>query len=140
MKKYSFRVIAVLICILLVAAVPVYAAAEDSVQPRWTEISLYQCVMTKQTGLFSNAHVESYVATYSADSSINLTVTVQESSGGSFVDTSRSWSDSGNGYASVIKDIKLPSGNYRIKSVATIYSSSGQYIETVTRYSDDIII
>lgn len=144
MKNRLIRTVALFVCIFCLMSVvsfPAYAAGEeDGPQPRWTEISVFPCSMTRQNGLFTNVHLLGSVTTYSSYSKIELTVTVQESTGGTFTDTSRTWSTSGNGYAGVTKDIKLSSGSYRLKAVATIYSSSGQYIETVTNYSNDIII
>lgn len=144
MKNRLIRIAALVVCMICLTSViafPAYAAGEDDgLQPRWTEISIFPCSLTRQNGLFTNAHLLGSVTTYSSYSKIELTVTVQESIGGTFTDTSRTWSASGNGYAGVTKDIKLPSGSYRLKAVATIYSSSGQYIETVTNYSSDIIV
>jgi len=144
MKNLLIRTAALVVCMICltsIIAIPAYAAGEkNGPQPRWTEISVFPCSLTRQSGLFTNAHLLGSVTTYSSYSKIELTVTVQEFTGGAFTDTSRSWSASGNGYAGVTKDIKLPAGSYRLKAVATIYSASGQYIETVTNYSSDIII
>lgn len=144
MKKHSIRFIALLVCFILIASVPVYAVSGRDdvrpVQPRWNELGTFQCTMTRQNGLFTNARAASTVSTYSAHSKLELTVTVQEYSGGAFVDTSRTWSSSGTGSTSIGKDLNLPSGNYRTKAVVVVYSSSGAYIETVTKYSTDIMI
>ena len=144
MKKYSIRFLAMMICIVLIASVPVYAASQEggdyTIQPRWTELGTFQCTMTRQSGLFTNARAASTVSTYSAHSKVELTVTVQEYSGGTFVDTSLTWSSSGTGATSIGKDLNLPSGNYRIKAVVAVYSSTGAYIETITKYSSDIVI
>lgn len=148
MKKISIFTTVLLICLMLLAAFPAYADGgsgnggngEQGIQPRWTEISIFPCSITRKDGLFTNAHVLSSVTTYSVYSKIELAVTIQEKSGSSFVDTSHTWSFSGNGYAGGTKDLKLPSGVYRVKAVAVIYSSSGQYIETVTNYSTDVVI
>lgn len=148
MKKMFVRTLALLVCLMLMVSFPAYAETGNktygndtpTIQPRWTEISIFGCSMERRLGLFTNAHTLASVTTYSVHSQITLTVTVQQHDGSSFVDTSRTWSFSGNGYAGGTKDLKLPEGSYRIKAVAVIYSSSGQYIETVTNYSTDIII
>ena len=148
MKKVSIRTMALLVCFILMFSFPAYAATgketygndTPTIQPRWTEISIFMHSMERKNGLFTNTHTLASIITYSVYSQISLTVTVQEHNGTAFVDTSRTWSFSGEGYAGGTKDLNLPSGSYRLKCVAVIHSSSGQYIETVTRYSDDIII
>lgn len=148
MKKVFVRTMALLVCFMLMISFPAYAETGNetpgddtpTIQPRWTEISIFPCSMEYKPGLFTNVHTLASVTTYSVYSKITLTVTVQKHNGASFADTSTTWSFSGDGYAGGTKDLKLSSGSYRIKAVATIYSSSGKYIETVTVYSDDIII
>ena len=143
MKKISMFAMLLLLCLTLIAAFPAYAdngSDYQSIQPRWTEASIFPCSITRKDGLFTNAHVLCSVTTYSSYSKIELTVTIQEKSGSDFVDTSHTWFFSGNGYAGGTKDLKLSSGTYRVKGVAVIYSSSGQYIETVTNDSSDIVI
>lgn len=143
MKKLFVYTMVLLVCFMSLMSFPAYAEIEDdgpTIQPRWTEISIFPCSMERRIGLFTNAHTLASVTTYSVYSKITLTVTLQEHNGTSFVDTTTTWSFSGDGYAGGTKDLNLPSGLYRIKAVAVIYSSSGKYIETVTRYSDDIII
>lgn len=148
MKKVFVRTIALLVCLMVMISFPAYAETGNetpgddtpTIQPRWTEISIFGCSMERRNGLFTNAHTLASVTTYSVYSQITLTVTLQQHDGSSFADTSTTWSFSGNGYAGGPKDLNLSSGSYRIKAVAVIYSSSGKYIETVTNYSADIII
>ena len=75
-----------------------------------------------------------------AYSKIEMTLTIQVWSNGAYIDTSNSWTSSGSGATSIEKNIKLSQGNYRAKSVVKVYSSSGTYLETVTKYSADIVI
>ena len=148
MKKIFVRTMALLVCFMLMISFPAYAETGNetpgddtpTIQPRWTEIGIFGCSMEYNPALFTNAHTLASVTTYSLHSKITLTVTVQQHDGSSFVDTSTTWSFSGDGYAGGTKDLKLSSGSYRIKAVAVIYSSSGQYIETVTNYSADILV
>ena len=148
MKRISVCTMVLLVCFMLCMSFPAYAETgtvthgndDPVIQPRWTEISLFPCVMEEKNGFFSNAHTLASVTTYSSSSSITLTVTLQKHDSTDFQDTSTTWSFSGKGYAGGTKDLNLASGSYRIKAVAVIYSSSGKYIETVTRYSADIII
>ena len=148
MKKVFVRTMALLVCFMLMISFPAYAetgnetSGDDTptIQPRWTEISIFPCSIERTNGLFTNAHTLASVTTYSLSSQITLTVTLQKRNSTAFADTSTTWSFSGDGYAGGTKDLKLSSGSYRIKAVAVIYSSSGKYIETVTSYSVDIII
>lgn len=144
MKRLSVCLVALLVCCTLFAALPAFAEAPANVapgiQPRWAELGTFRCSLERKIGLFTNAYVYSSASTDSAYSTINMTVTIQEWNGSEYVDTSHTWSSSGNGSTSVSKNVKLPEGSYRAKSVVTVYSSSGQYIETITIYSGDIII
>lgn len=144
MKKRSIRFLAMMICFVLIASVPVYAVSQGegdhTIQPRWTELGTFQCSMVRQSGFFTNSRAASTVSTYSAHSKLELTLTIQEWNGSTYVDTSRTWSSSGTGATSIGKDLNLPSGSYRAKAVVVVYSSTGAYIETVTKYSSDIVI
>ena len=148
MKKVFVRTMALLVCFMLMISFPAYAETGNktsgdetpTIQPRWTEIGIFGCSMEYKPALFTNAEAFASVTTYSLQSKITLTITVQQHNGTAFTDTSRTWSYSGDGYAGGTKNLNLSSGSYRIKAVAVIYSSSGQYIETVTRYSGDIIV
>ena len=58
MKKKLIRMVSLVVCVLMISACfPVYAQSssnEDfSIQPRWTELSTYQCSLTSHSGLFS---------------------------------------------------------------------------------------
>ena len=71
MKKKLIRMVSLVVCVLMISACfPVYAQSssnEDfSIQPRWTELSTYQCSLTSHSGLFSNAKVASTASTHSA--------------------------------------------------------------------------
>lgn len=145
MKKNITRMMAVVLCVILMAsAFPASAQTKElalpGIRPLWDELFTFQCSMTRHSGLFSNANVATTAATDSAYSKIDLTVTIQVRGTGGWTDTSYVWTNSGTAVASVDKNVSLASGNYRTKSVAVVYSSSGQYIETITRYSGDIII
>lgn len=133
MKKKLIRMVSLVVCVLMISACfPVYAQSssnEDfSIQPRWTELSTYQCSLTSHSGLFSNATVASTASTHSAYSKIEMTLTIQVWSNGAYIDTSNSWTSSGSGATSIEKNIKLSQGNYRAKSVVKVYSSSGTYL------------
>ena len=144
MKKLSLRMVAVLmLCVLAGCAFSALAASDtagNAVQPRWTELWTFQCAMDHKDGWFTNAHVASTVSTHHSASKLELTLTLQVMSGGAFTDTDRVWTSSGSGATSIGKDLNLAEGNYRAKAVVKVYSSSGEYLETVTMYSNDILI
>ena len=145
MKKSFVRMLVLAVCIAVMLAMsPVYAQEvsfeNGQIQPRWIELNTFQCALERQSGLFSNAKVASTASTSGAYSKIEMTLTIQVWSNGAYIDTSNSWTSSGSGATSIEKNIKLSQGNYRAKSVVKVYSSSGTYLETVTKYSADIVI
>lgn len=140
MKKVLFRAMTLILCLVVMGAAFPAFASDSQIQPRWTALGTFQCGMSNKSGLFSNANAYSTASTKSADDKINMTLTIQVWSGGAYVDTDKSWSSSGTGATSVDKNMSLSKGNYRAKSVVDVYSSSGAYIETITRYSNDIVI
>lgn len=145
MKKSFVRMMAVVLCAVLMAtafsanAQP-YDGGSYGVRPLWDALGLFQSSMSNLNGIFSNANANCTASADSVTNKVVLTMTIQEFTGSGFTDTSRVWTSSGNGVASLDKNMKLPAGSYRAKCVAVVYSSTGQYIETVTVYSNDIII
>ena len=140
MKKFLSRTFSIGLAMLLILLTPTaFADAAVSVQPRWAELNTYQCALSYRQGLFSNANVASTAVTHSASSRLDLTLTIQIWNGGEYVDTSNSWTASGTGATSIDKNVMLSQGNYRAKAVVNVYAGS-VYIETVTRYSDSMIV
>lgn len=141
MKKWLKRICTLISIIILSANVfSAFAGVPYPAQPRWTELATYQCALKSKNGLFSNANVATTASTHSAFSSLTLTLTIQIWNGSEYIDTDNSWSASGKGATSIEKNVQLGQGNYRAKAVVNIYSSIGAYIETVTRYSDTMVI
>lgn len=137
MRTAVSRVLSMSMIVLLILLTPtVYA----DIMPRWAELNTYQCALSYRQGLFSNANVASTASTHSVSSKLELTLTIQIWNGSEYVDTSNSWSSSGSGATSIEKNVMLGQGNYRAKSVVNVYSAGSSYIETVTRYSDSMII
>ena len=114
-----------ILVILLTFSVAVFA--ESSPQPRWKQLS-------------SNARVFASADSYNGTTQITLTVTIQKWNGSSYVNTSYTWSSSGRATATVDKNISLASGNYIAHCVATVYDANGNYVETVTKDTNEIII
>ena len=141
MKKVLARVATFILGIMMITVLAVPVLAEESqIQPRWEALSTFQCTMDNVSNLFSNANVSSTASTKSAYSKLTMTLTIQVWNGSAYVDTERSWTSSGTGATSIGKNVMLDPGNYRAKSVVAVSSSSGAYIETITRYSNDIVI
>lgn len=71
---------------------------------------------------------------------LSITTTVQMWNGGGYVNTGTSWSASGTGAAEISQNTKLSPGQYRTITSVAVYSAQGAYIETVTQYSNSIVI
>ena len=145
MKKSFVRMMAVVLCaVLMASAFSANAQPYDSnsygVRPLWDALGIFYTSMSNLNGLFNNAKAGCTASADSLSNKIELTMTIQPFTGGGFTDTSRVWTTSGYGAVSLEKNMSLPTGSYRAKCVAVVYSSTGQYVETVTRYSNDIII
>lgn len=91
-------------------------------------------------GLCNNAEILSYATCDDYDYAINLTVTLTRWDGSKYVDTSKTWSDSGAGRAGVSKTFHLGEGNYVARVDVTVYDKNGAFIESETVYSKELII
>ena len=139
MKSTIKKVVSVTLVFML-ALICCTGVLAEGVEPRWKELSTMSCSLTRTNGLFNNASLSSHASSWNNDNTIALTVTIQKWNGSSYINTSYSWTDSGKGMASVNKNVNLASGNYIAHAVATVYNSSGSYVETVTLDSSEIII
>ncbi len=139
MKHSSKKVLSILLIFILVFAC-CYSVLAEEPSPRWKELSTLSCRLERQSGFLSNAHVYSHAASWNNDNTINLTITIQKWNGSSYANTAYSWSSSGKGSATVDTNMSLSAGNYIAHAVVTVYNSSGNYVETVTQDSSEIII
>ena len=139
MKGITKKILVTILVLVLLLACCSSVLAE-SVQPRWKELSTLIVNIQRKNGLFSNTNVYVDAASWQALNTINITLTVQKWNGSAYVNTSYSWSTSGKGGATIDKNISLDSGNYIAHAVVTVYNSSGNYVETVTQDSSEIII
>lgn len=135
MKKSISLFLAVVLCLLFCMSV-----GADGIQPRWKVLSLMSSELYNYNGIYNNAEVHASADCYDATVRINMTVTIVRWNGTEYVDTSTQWTDSGNGVAGVNKYFRLSEGNYKARTTVSLYYADGTYIETVTAYSDDIII
>lgn len=115
-------------------------AGAEGVQPRWKTLSLMTSELRNYNGIYNNAEVSASASCGYDTVRIDMVVTIVRWNGLAYVDTSTHWTDSGNGAAGIAKKIHLSEGNYKARTTVTLYNSDGTYIETVTAYSDDIVI
>lgn len=139
MKHVSKKVLSVALVLVLIVVCCTGVLAEG-IEPRWKDLSTFSCSLTRESGLLSNAHVYAHASSWISSNTISLTVTIQKWSGSSYVNTPYSWSSSGKGSASVDSNISLSAGNYIAHCVATVHDANGNYVETVTKDTNEIII
>lgn len=135
MKKAVSLFLVTILCLSFCLCV----GAED-VQPRWKVLSLMSSELHNYNGIYNNAEVHASAHCLEPTVRIDMTVTIVRWNGSAYVDTSTHWTNSGNGVAGVDKKFRLSEGNYKARTTVTLYYSDGTYIETVTAYSDDIVI
>ena len=112
----------------------------DGIEPRWKELSTISCSFKRESGLLSNAVASIYASCWDYDNTVSLTVTIQKWNGSAYVDTAYTWSDSGKGSASVNTSMSLAQGNYIAHAVITVHDANNNYVETVTKDSNEVII
>ncbi len=138
MKKALKLFLPVLLIVALI--LPMGVSFAETPTPYWVQLSTLQHGMDNYNGIINNAHCTATAKTSSAKSNITLNVTVQKYNSGSYSNTTTAWTSSGTGAVEIDKYIRLDAGNYRIKVTVTVYSATGAYLETVTAYSNDIVI
>lgn len=135
MKKTLSLVLATILCLSCCLCV-----SADGIQPRWKVLSSISTGLFNYNGIYNNAEVICSAQCANNTVRVDMTVTITRWNGSAYVDTSTSWSDSGNGVASVEKKFRLGEGNYKARVTVKLYDANGAYIETVTDYSDAIVI
>ena len=139
MKKVAKKSVTMVVVILLTLALSTGVFAEDMTL-RWVDLSALSCTLSRENGLFSNSKVYAHASSWISNDTINLTVTIQKWNGSSYVNTSYTWSSSNKASSYIDKNMNLSAGNYIAHAVATVYDASGNYVETVTLNSNEIII
>lgn len=139
MKKVARKFITIVIVVLLTLALSTGVFAEN-ITPRWVDLSAFSCTLSRENGLFSNSKVYAHASSWISNDTINLTVTIQKWNGSSYVNTSYTWSSSNKASSYIDKTMNLNAGNYIAHAVATVYDANGNYVETVTLNSNEIII
>lgn len=130
MGKKVFTVVLGLL-IALTCTVGVFAQMEKD--PRWQSISFIFADVTIDDG---DAYVDVEVESYSSSYKVNMTVTLQKYNHSTAKwSTSKTWTASNSGNVSIYKIQSVTSGIYRLKVDASVYTSSGSFIESTTIYS-----
>lgn len=135
MKKTLSLFLVTILCLSLCLC-----AGAEEVQPRWKVLGIMSSELYNYNGIYNNAEVSASASCGYDTVRIDMVVTIVRWNGSAYVDTSTHWTDSGNGAAGVAKKFHLGEGNYKARTTVTLYDSDGTYIETVTAYSDDIVI
>lgn len=133
------RVVSLFLIIVLCMTCCLFVGAEN-VQPRWKVLSSMAIDLKPYDGLYNNAEILSYATCGTRSVTIELTVTVTRWDGSRYVDTSKTWSDSGAGGAGVSKTFHLGEGNYVARVDVTLYDANGAFIESETAYSEHLVI
>ncbi len=135
MKKVLSLVLAMILCLSCC-----FCISADGIQPRWKVLSSMSSELLNYYGIYNNAEVRCTAQCGSDKVRIDMAVTIVRWNGTAYVDTSTRWTDSGNGATNIAEKFRLGEGNYKARTTVTLYDSDGTYIETVTAYSDDIVI
>lgn len=134
MKRFANLILAVLI--LLFAAVPVCAAENESIQPRYTYIASFTASMLvhSNTGISTCTGFVKVNPGYKAKVVCRLQKQVD-----SAWETVKTWEGTGDGYANVSEKWAVYSYyNYRVYVTAYVYDSDGNIVETAANvdYAD----
>lgn len=139
MKRFIFLGIVVLMVVF--AAVPGYAdagtkseAKKEVVTPQFTYISMLNPGLSINS--FGKATCVGIVTLYDDSHSVDLTVSLQQSSGSGW-STIKAWTVSGQGVpgAETEQYYYVLNGTYRVAATAKVYSANGSLLETQTLYS-----
>lgn len=85
------------------------------------------------------AYVSAEVCTYHSTDRVDLTVTLQKSSGASWV-KEKAWTTSGTGGCVTLdKEYYVGRGTYRVYLVAKVYDSAGKLKESISLYSNNAV-
>lgn len=140
MKRKLTAFVATLLLAASLLSFPAAAAepstpAEPGISPTFVDASILTA--TCELGKYGKTSSYGYVKAATSSNICYLTLTLQKSAtGAAFSAYTDPWSTSGTGSASLGKDYYVvPGYYYRAKVVATLYTASGAFVETITGYS-----
>ncbi len=135
MKRKTISLIAALLLVasfLTVPAAAISTPSDPGISPLYEDMRTFYASISKDNG---KVNCYSFASTATSSYTVYLTMTLQRSSGSGWTNVT-SWSTSGTGSAKLNKSYYVTSSySYRTKAVATIYTSSGKYVEQATTYS-----
>lgn len=137
MKRSALSLITLVLLLTCFLAVPASAAEsiENAVSPCFVDISM----MSASIDVNSNgkAACYSYVDTANSTYTINISMSLQRYVDGYWKNV-KTWTSSGTGDVTLDKSYYVSSGYYyRTGVAATVYTSSGSYVETAYCYSQN---
>lgn len=134
MKRTLCLVLALLLTMLSV--VPVMAAeSEPSVTPRYSHIAQIYSGLSIGTLGISACQASCYAE---SGDSVVLTAKLQRYNGSNWT-TVKTWSATGDNYASISKNYAVYSGyTYRLCATCAVYDASGVLLESGTCYSHQV--
>lgn len=134
MKKKTASIVSVLLLAVCLLSIPAQAAVPPTVSPCFEDIrTFYSTIDIDDSG---KATAYSYIFTSTSSNTVYLTVYLQKLSGNTW-STLTSGSSSGSPYTSKSVSRYVTSGYYyRAKGVASVYNSSGAFVESATLYSN----
>lgn len=135
MKKLLSLFLATLLCFSCCLCV-----SAQGVQPRWKELASLGLDLKNYNGIYNNAEVITSAQCFDSSIRMDFCVTITRWNGSAYVDTDLSWTDSGYLTVGVSKKFRLGEGNYIARVDVSLYDKNGAFIETVTSYSNQIVI
>ena len=135
MRK-TFATILTFILLINTLLLPVCAAEQTTVQPRWVDLYSYYIDLDISSG--GTATCETSVKTTTQTNTIDLTMQLEQYDSGRWVIV-KTWRNSYGPNADMTKYRAVPSGYYyRVAVSAAVYDANGNAVETVGRYSGEV--
>lgn len=135
MRK-AFASMLTFVLLLHTLLLPVCAAEQPVVQPRYLDI--YSFIIDLDISSGGTATCEASVKTTTQTNTIDLTMQLERYDGSRWVIV-KTWRDSYGSEADMTKYRAIPSGYYyRVYVCAAVYDEDGNPVETVGRYSGEL--
>lgn len=133
MKRKTASIISVLLLAVCLLSIPAQAAVPPTVSPCYEDIhTFYATIVIDDNGLATGY---SYISTATSSYTVYLTVYLQKLSGGSWSNLTSGSSTDTRAASKTLTRYVTPGYYYRTKGVASVYTSSGKFVESATIYS-----
>ena len=134
--KRVFATVLTLVMLCNVLLVPVCAAEQTPIQPRWQDI--YSFIIDLDISSGGTATCVTSVKTTTQTNTIDLSMQLEKYDGTRWV-VVKEWTNTYDSEADMTRYRAIPSGyDYRVSVVAAVYDQYGNPVETVGRYSGTI--